>query len=98
MNRKDRRAARARGETEAATADLPKIAGQFIDLANRQNRTVDAPRVFHALLWSAARYGAFVGKSIVRVADHEAYVAEMTKQFQEMLREHLADPSLDPPA
>jgi hypothetical protein len=96
MNRQDRRAGRAAGDMDQSA--FLKLADRFIDVANRENRKVPAPDLQLAFLWAAARYNAFVGKSLIRIDDHEAYVTEMTKTYQEMLRQNLADPSIDPPA
>ena len=93
-NRDERRAERAEGKLDDAA--FLKLADKFIDVANRENRKVEAPALQMALLWAAARYNAFTGKALLRVADHEAYVTEMTKAYQEMLRQNLADPSIDP--
>ena len=47
-----------------------------------------------AFLYAAARYNAYVANAILNVPDHEDFVARMTKQYQEMLRQNLADPNL----
>lgn len=94
-NRQDRRAGRTDGDLDDAA--FLKLAGRFIDIANRENRKVPAPALQMAFLWAAARYNAFTAKTILRADDHEAYVTEMTKAYQEMLRQNLADPSIDPP-
>ena len=47
-----------------------------------------------AFLYAAARYNAYVGKSVLDVADHESFVKEMTQHYADMLRQHLGDPSL----
>lgn len=91
-NRKERRAAEAKG---AITNDkFMKIADKFIDVANRQNQSVEATNLHMAFLYGAARYNAHVAKNILNVDNHEEYVTEMTKNYQEMLRNHLADPDL----
>lgn len=93
-NRKERRAARARGELD--TASFLKISDKFIDLANRENEGVKATELHMAFLWAAARYNAHVAKNVIRADNHEAFVQKMAGQYMEMLRQHLADPSLDP--
>jgi len=93
-NRKQRRAARAEGELD--TTAFMKVADKFISLANRENQTVNATDLHLALLWAAARYNAHVAKVVLDVDNHEAFVEHMTKQYAEMLRQHLADPALDP--
>lgn len=94
-NRDERRAARAEGQLDEAA--FLALADRFIAVANRENRRTDATSLQMAFLWAAARYNAFVGKSILRAADHETFVTDMTKAYQEMLRQNLADPSIDPP-
>jgi hypothetical protein len=92
-NRAERRQARAEGKLD--TAAFLKVADKFIDLANRENRKVLATELHMAFLFAAARYNAHVAKSVLDVEDHEKYVAHMSKQYAEMLRQHLADNSLD---
>lgn len=91
-NRKERRAARKEGEMDS-TAFL-KLADKFIDLANRENRTVKATQLHMAFLYAAARYNAFVAKSVTNVEEHEKFVTHMVEQYREMLRQHLADETL----
>ena len=45
-------------------------------------------------LYAAARYTAHVGKNVYDIDEHEPFVKEMLKSYQEMLRNHLADPSV----
>ncbi len=71
-----------------------EIAGKFIDVANRQNKTVSATDLHMIFLYAAARYNAHVAKNVLAVEEHEGFVSEMMKAYQEMLRNHLADPSL----
>ncbi len=92
QNRKARRAAEAAGEmTDRKFMDL---ADKFIDVANRENRTVEAVDLHMIFLYAAARFSAHVAKNVLQVDAHEPYVAEMLKTYQEMLRNHLADPNL----
>ena len=91
-NRKHRRAAEAAGEI--TDKKFIEIADRFIDLANRENRTVNATDLHMIMLYAAARYNAHVAKNVVEVDEHETFVAEMLKSYQEMLRNHLADPEL----
>jgi hypothetical protein len=95
-NRKRRRTERA---TEGAldTAAFLKIANTFIDVANRHNQRIKATDLHLAFLYAAARYNAYVAKSILDVTNHEEFVQDMTKQYQEMLRQNLADPGLEKP-
>lgn len=93
-NRKERRAARAAGKLD--TAGFLKVADRFIDLANRENRKIEATDLHMAFLFAAARYNAYVAKNIVDVEEHETFVSHMVEQYREMLRQHLADASLDP--
>jgi hypothetical protein len=96
-NRKARRAAR-KEEGSLDTAGFLKVADKFIDVANRENSKVKATDLHMAFLYAAARYNAFVAKVILDVDEHEPFVKHMTEQYQEMLRQHLADESLEPPA
>ncbi len=91
-NRKERRAAEAQGET--TDRKFLEIADKFIDVANRENQSVNATDLHMAFLYAAARYNAHVAKNILQVDEHEPYVAEMLKSYQEMLRNHLADPNV----
>ena len=95
MNRKQRRAARTEGHLD--TAAFLKLADKFIDVANRQNKRVKATEVHLAFLHASARYSAYVANSVLGVPNHEIFVQEMTAKYQEMLRQHLADPSLTKP-
>ena len=91
-NRKERRAAEARGEM--TNRRFLEIADKFIDVANRQNQTINATELHMAFLYAAARYNAHVAKNVLEVDEHEPFVTEMLKSYQEMLRNHLADPSI----
>jgi len=95
-NRKDRRAARTEGHLD--TVAFLKAADRFIDVANRQNERVKATELHLAFLYASARYSAYVAKAILDAPNHEDFVTEMTGRYQEMLRQHLADPSLAEPA
>jgi len=95
-SRRQRRAARAEGQLD--TAAFLKVADRFIDLANRQNQRVRATDLHLAFLFASARYSAHVANVVLEVSDHEAFVKDMTVRYQEMLRQHLADPSLSGPA
>jgi len=92
MNRKDRLAARAQGHLD--TMAFLKVADKFIDVANRENKRIKADQLHMAFLYAAARYNAFVAKAVLAVPDQEAFVQEMAGHYQEMLRQHLADPSV----
>ena len=96
MNRKLRRVARAEGHLDS-TAFL-KAADKFIDVANRQNERVKATELHVAFLYASARYSAYVAKAVLDAPNHEDFVKEMTARYQDMLRQHLADPSLAKPA
>jgi hypothetical protein len=96
MNRKQRRAARTEGHLDPAA--FLKLADKFIDVANQQNKRVNATQVHLACLYASARYSAYVANTILGVPNHEDFVREMTAKYQEMLRQHLADPSLAKPA
>jgi hypothetical protein len=96
MNRKQRRAARAEGHFDNMA--FVKVADKFIDVANRENQRVKATDLHLAFLYASARYSAYVAKTIVDVPNHEEFVKQMTKQYQDMLRQHLADPALGKPS
>jgi hypothetical protein len=91
-NRQQRRKARSEGELD--TSAFIALADRFIDLANRENRKVNATQLHMAFLYAAARYNAFVAKNVFNIENHEDFVGDMTRHYQEMLRNHLADPSL----
>jgi hypothetical protein len=95
-NRKRRRAARTEGKLD--TGAFLKVANAFIDVANRQNQRVKATDLHMAFLYASTRYSAYVANAILEVPDHEEFVRKMTAQYQEMLRQHLADPTLAKPA
>ena len=94
-NRKDRRAASSEGGLD--TPSFLRVADKFIDVANRENKRVKATDLHMAFLYAAARYNAFVAKTVLNVDQHEDFVSHMVEQYREMLRQHLADESLDPP-
>ncbi len=94
QNRKARRAARAEGQLD--TAAFLKVADRFIDVANRENQKIQATELHMAFLFAAARYNAHVAKNIMQIEKHEDFVNQMVEQYREMLRQHMADPSLDP--
>ena len=96
MNRKQRRAARTEGHLDSAA--FLKLADKFIDVANQQNKRVNATQVHLACLYASARYSAYVANTILGVPNHEDFVREMTAKYQDMLRQHLAVPSLAKPA
>lgn len=94
-NRKERRAARKEGHLD--TKAFLETADKFIDVANRANETIRATELHMAMLFASARYSAFVAKAIDNVENHEEFVEHMTQQYQEMLRQHLADDSISKP-
>lgn len=93
MNRKERRTARTEGELD--TTAFLKTADSFIDLANKHNRTIKATQLHMAFLFAAARYNAYVAKSIMQIDEHEPFVEKMVAEYRDMLRQHLADETLD---
>ncbi len=92
MNRRERRAANAEGDLD--TTAFLKVADKFIDVANRENRRIKATQLHMAFLFGSARYSAFVAKQILDIEAHEEFVAKMTSQYADMLRQHLADDTL----
>lgn len=93
MNRNERRGARKENDQDVAA--FLKIADKFIDIANRENQTAKATQIHMAFLYAAARYNAFVGKTVLAIDDHEAFVEKMTGEYRDMLRQHLADDALE---
>lgn len=91
-NRKERRAFEAQGGM--TERKFMEIADRFIDVANKENKATQATDLHMIFLYAAARYSAHVGKNVLELDEHEPYVAEMLKAYQEMLRNHLADPNL----
>lgn len=92
-NRAERRAARKEGQLD--TTAFLKTADKFIDVANRENQRILATELHMAFLFASARYSAHVAKMVQNIDEHEKFVEHMTKQYQEMLRQHLADGALD---
>ena len=45
-------------------------------------------------MYAAARYTGHVGKNVVNIEDQDNWITHMTEQFQDMLRENMADPAL----
>lgn len=75
-------------------ATFLKLADRFISLANERNKKVLATELQFVMLFAAARYAAHVAKNVISTENQEEFVGHMTAQFQEMLREHLADPTV----
>ena len=46
------------------------------------------------MLYAAARYAAHVGKNVLDVEEQEDFVQHMVAQYTDMLREHMADPTV----
>lgn len=92
----NRQQRRAEGDQAFDEAAFMRTADRFISLANRENRKVKATDLHLAFLFAAARYNAHVAKTVLDVEKHEDFVASMTRTYQEMLRQHLADETLEP--
>lgn len=75
-------------------ATFIKLADQFISLANTRNKKVLATELQFVMLYAAARYSAHVAKNVIQVEDQEQLAQHMMAQFADMLREHLADPTV----
>ena len=71
-----------------------RVADQFISLANDRNKKILATELHFALMYAAARYTGHVGKNVVNIEDQDNWIIHMTEQFQDMLRENMADPAL----
>jgi len=95
-SRNERRQVRKQGNLD--TTAFLKAADRFIDLANRENAKINATDLHLAFLFAAARYNAYVANVVLAVPEHEPFVEAMTKQYQDFLRQHLADPELVRPA
>ena len=68
-------------------------------MAQTQNVGDASPRAGRsAPIGTASRYSAYVANVILRVEEHEDFVDHMVKQYQDMLRQNLADPSIGGPA
>lgn len=94
-NRKARRAERKAADMD--TAKFLSLADKFIDVANRENRKTKATDLHMVFLYAAARYNAYVAKVILDVDEHEKFVEHMLGQYKEMLRQHLADETIETP-
>jgi ATP-dependent helicase/DNAse subunit B len=81
-------------DKNSETEKFVRLADRFIRVANTANSKLLATDIHMAFLYGAARYNAFVAKNVIDVADHEAFVTEMAAAYTEMLRNHLADPSV----
>ena len=92
MNGQERREANA--EADLDTTVFLKVADKFIDVANRENRRIEATQLHMAFLFGSARYSAFVARQFLNIGAHEEFVAKMTGQYANMLRRHLADDTL----
>ncbi len=95
-NRKERRARKAAERASGAMTDerFMTVADRFIDVANRENKDINATDLHMIFLYAAARYNAHVCKNVAQADEHEPFIEEMTKAYQEMLRTHLSDPAL----
>jgi len=94
-SRNERRLDRKQGHLD--TTAFLKIADKFIDVANRENKTIQATELHMAFLYAAARYNAYVANAILEVDKHEEFVKHMVEQYTEMLRQHLADTNIAKP-
>jgi hypothetical protein len=95
-SRNERRLARQAGELDHNA--FMKVADKFIDVANKENKSVKADELHMAFLFAAARYNAYVANAIMNVDNHEEFVKHMVEQYTEMLRQHLADDQISRPA
>ena len=71
-----------------------RLADQFISLANQRNKKVAATDLQLVMMFAAARYAAHVGKNVLAVDEQEKFIDHMTKQYQDMLRTHMGDPTV----
>jgi hypothetical protein len=91
---KRRKSDEAGADEEITNQQFMALADKFIELANKKNEKVKATALHMAFLYAAARYNAHVAKNVLNLPEHEPFVTEMMKVYQEMLRNHLADPNL----
>jgi len=71
-----------------------RAADQFISLANQRNKKIESTELQMVMLYAAARYAAHVGKNVLNVEEQEDFVQHMVAQYTDMLREHMADPTV----
>jgi len=71
-----------------------RVADQFISLANQKNKKIESTELQMVMLYAAARYAAHVGKNVLNVEEQEDFVQHMVAQYTDMLREHMADPTV----
>jgi len=71
-----------------------RAADQFISLANKRNKKIEATELQFVMLYASARYAAHVGKNVFNVSDHEEFVQHMVVQYTDMLRSNMADPTV----
>lgn len=81
-------------EPDADTVRFLTLADKFITLANSESDTEDAANIHMPFLYAAARYNAFVAKAVLNVSDQEHFIDQITEDYANMLRQHLADPGL----
>jgi hypothetical protein len=71
-----------------------RVADQFISLANQRNKKIESTELQMVMLYAAARYAAHVGKNVLNIEEQEDFVQHMVAQYTDMLREHMADPTV----
>ena len=71
-----------------------RVADQFISLANQRNKKIESTELQMVMLYAAARYASHVGKNVLNVEEQEDFVQYMVAQYADMLREHMADPTV----
>ena len=71
-----------------------RLADQLISLANQRNKKVAATDLQLVMMFAAARYAVHVGKNVLAVDEHEKFIDHVSKQYQDMLRTHMADPTV----
>ena len=71
-----------------------RVADQFISLANQRNKKIESTELQMVMLYAAARYAAHVGKNVLNVEEQEDFVQHMVAQYADMLRAHMADPTV----
>ena len=71
-----------------------ELADKVIGFANHSALEMRKDAVHLAFLYGTARYGVFVWQNSPKMVDEEAFIAQMLKRYEAMLREQLGDARL----
>ena len=76
-----------------------QLADKVIGFANHSALEMRKDAVHLAFLYAIARYGVFAWQNSPKMVDEEAFIDQMLKRYEAMLREQLGDTKLkDRPA